>query len=229
MNGATHPILPMASGEDRARSLGQVVVHLREGGLVVYPTETVYGVGGLLLPAALEALAVVKDRSDDSPFLLLIPSTDVVEGLIWSPAAMALADHFWPGPMTLILPDPVGTFPGGVRSLDGGVAVRISPNPIVRDLLTELDMPLTSTSANRRGRPPVRSPREVDLPLPPFGLEERLQGASGLIPILDGGDLPPSPPSTLVDCTGEYPVVLREGGVSTHELRQVIPETSRHV
>lgn len=229
MNRASHPILPMTAAEERARSLGKAMAHLRDGGLLVYPTETVYGVGGLLLPAPLKALTALKERSDDSPFLLLIPSMDTVEGLTWSPAAMAMANRFWPGPLTLILPDPSQAFPGRVRNHEGGVAVRISPHPIVQELLAGLDTPLTSTSANPRGRAPARSPGEVDLHPPSSGMQEGILGESGLIPILDGGDLPPSSPSTLVDCTGENPVVLREGRISIQELRQVIPEARSHV
>lgn len=193
-----------------------VVAHLRSDGVVAYPTETVYGLGGACTPGALEAVRRLKGRSDDKPLLALVPSIDAVASLRWTDAARAIASIFWPGSVTLVLPDPLHTFPPGVRSPAGTVGVRVSPHPLVARLLDGLGAPVTSTSLNLRGEPPVSTgagAREV---------LDRLDG-DGVI-LLDAGTLPPSRPSTVVDCTEAVPVVLREGSVPVDRLRCALPE-----
>lgn len=192
------------------------VDHLRAGGLLAYPTETVYGFGGLCTPESVAALAALKPRGAEKPFLVLAPSFDAVADLEWSDEARELAEIFWPGAVTLVLPDPQGRFPAGVRSSTGTVAVRVSPHPVVVALMNELGEPITSTSANPPGVPPARSGDEA--------LEAaRILGAGDEVLVVDAGTLPESGPSTLVDCTGGAVKVLREGTVPVGRLRCAIP------
>jgi L-threonylcarbamoyladenylate synthase len=202
---------------DPDADLSEVVRHIRADGLVAYPTETVYGLGGAVTPAAVAALQRLKGREGDKPFLALVRSEDDVAGLAWNDAARELAAVFWPGPLTLVLADPLGIFPVGVRDeRSGAVGVRVSPHPLVARLVGELGGPLTSTSLNVPGEAPAASGSEA------AEIVARLGGTD--VPVLDVGTLPPSAPSTVLDCTGPVPVVLRAGSVPTERLRCAIPE-----
>ncbi|NNF14723.1 MAG: threonylcarbamoyl-AMP synthase [Gemmatimonadetes bacterium] len=192
------------------------VEHLQAGGLLAYPTETVYGLGGPCTPEAVDAVRRLKGRAEGKPLLALVPSADGASGLVWTDEARELAGLFWPGSVTLVLDDPQGTFPAGVRSARGTVGVRVSPHPLVAALLAGYGRPLTSTSLNAPGEAPVSSGGEAR------ELLGRL-GADGVL-LLDVGTLPESAPSTVVDCSGPTPVVLREGAIPTDRLRCVIPE-----
>ncbi len=197
--------------------LEEIVGHLREGGLVAMPTETVYGFGCLPGGDPLQELQRVKARGPDHPFLLLISDPRTVSDLEWIPDAEELADVFWPGALTLVLNDPGGRFPAGVRSPLGGVGIRVSPNPMARALLETLNEPIVSTSANVPGSPPALSAREA------------MEAAEALDPrapfwVLDGGPLRPSLSSTVVDFTRATPVVRRVGAIPVERLRCVLPE-----
>lgn len=196
--------------------LSRAADHLRAGGLLAYPTETVYGLGGACTPEAVQLVLETKGREGDKPLLALVQSMDAAPGLVWTDAARELADLFWPGPVTLVLDDPDETFPKGVRGPKGTVGVRVSPHPLVAALLAAYGAPLTSTSLNAPGEPPVSSGGEARELLVRLGAQEVL--------LLDAGTLPPSAPSTVIDCTGPTPVVLREGAVPTDRLRCAIPE-----
>lgn len=196
--------------------LSEAVRHVRDGGLLGYPTETVYGFGGACTPPGVEALRGLKPREADKPFLVLAPDRDSVADLAWTDAALELAGIFWPGAVTLVLSDPRRIFPPGVRGPDGSVAVRVSSHALAAALLDGLGEPLTSTSANAPGAAAAADgQRALDV--------ARELGAGAEVLILDGGTLPPSGPSTIVDCTGAEPVVLREGTVPLGRLRCAIP------
>lgn len=197
--------------------LTDVVEHVRRGGLLAYPTETVYGIGGSVTDSAVRALSAFKGREAAKPFIALVESRAAVSDLAWTAAASDLADIFWPGALTLVLADPSGIFPAGVRDEGtGAVGVRVSPHPLVASLLGALHAPLTSTSLNVPGAPPARSGTEA---------VEAVRGLGDAdVLVLDVGTLPPSAPSTIVDCTGPEPVVLRQGAVPTERLRCAIPE-----
>jgi L-threonylcarbamoyladenylate synthase len=190
--------------------------HLRDGGLVAHPTETVYGFGGLVQPGALERLKALKRREHDKPFLLLVPSQRAVAGLEWTEEARELARTFWPGSVTLVLGDPRRMFPAGVRSERGAVAVRQSAHPLVRLLLELLDEPMTSTSANVPGGVAASSGEQAYQ-------HATALGAGMEMWVLDAGTLPESSASTIVDCTGSTPRILRAGATPARRLRCVIP------
>lgn len=203
------------SGADD-EALAPVVEHLRGGGLLAYPTETVYGFGCALDREPLAGLAHLKRRAETKPFLVLVPDADTTRGLAWTDEARELADIFWPGALTLVLSDPEATFPPGVRSDAGGVAVRVSAHPVAAALARGLGDGLTSTSANLPGVAPARDAREALAAARELGADARLW-------VLDAGTLPPSPPSTIVDCTGATPVVVREGAIPLDRLRCALP------
>ncbi len=197
----------------RLREVGR---HLRSGGLLAYPTETVYGLGGLVEEDPLRELAALKRRDADKPFLLLLPDPQGPPGLVWNRCARRLAERLWPGPLTLVLSDPGRAFPAQVRGGSGGVAVRMSPAPVARQILAEAGAPITSTSANPPGGTPARSGTEVLEAADALDADDRLW-------VVDAGALPPAPASTIVDCTGRDPVVLRAGALDPSELREICP------
>jgi L-threonylcarbamoyladenylate synthase len=196
---------------------GGIAEHLRTGGVVAYPTETVYGFGGLCSPTAVDTLRSLKRRQADKPFIVVIRGVGDAERLSWTDEARELARIFWPGALTLVLRDPEGVFPAGVRSSSETVAVRVSPHPLVRRLLEAVGAPLTSTSANSPGEPPTSSGADA------FEIARSL-GAGSELWVLDVGVLPQSGPSTVVDCTGAVPVVVRAGSVPVERLRCAVPE-----
>jgi L-threonylcarbamoyladenylate synthase len=206
-------VLAFQSPEQVDLAIPRVAEHLARGGLLAYPTETVYGLGSRPLEADLAALAALKGRQAGKPFLLLISGRAMAEayGLVFTQAARALADAFWPGPLTLVLAGGEGRLPDALRGPEGGIAVRWTSHPGIARLVHSLGFPLTSTSANRAGGstpPGVEALRTI------FGdAIER-----GLLLVLDGGVLGNVPPSTVVDCTGPEPRVVREGAIPRREL-----------
>jgi L-threonylcarbamoyladenylate synthase len=214
--------------DELAARLAVAIEAARAGRPVVYPTETVYGVGSGLSEAGVAAVRAAKVRSDDKPVLALVDGADAVPDLEWTDEARALAEAFWPGALTLVLRDPRGLFPPGVRSPDGTVAVRHTPHPIAAALVRGLGAPLTSSSANRPGEPPATDSESAAAfaeglsRLPdPGSTEANGRGAAHLV---DAGTLPPAASSTLVDCTVSPPRVLREGAIPKSRLTCVLPE-----
>ncbi|HEU4682441.1 MAG TPA: L-threonylcarbamoyladenylate synthase [Gemmatimonadales bacterium] len=208
-------ILPFQSDAAIEAAIPQIGQHLRAGRLLAYPTETVYGLGSAPIVPALAALARLKGRPQGKPFLLLISSRRMAEewGLVFNASASALAEAFWPGPLTLVLRGGEGRLPDELRGREGGIAVRYTSHSGVSRLVAATGRPLTSTSANKPGGPPAPGPdRLVEL----FRPEEQ----SGELLVLDGGVLGNVPPSTLVDCTDLMPRMVREGAIPRAELRR---------
>lgn len=199
-----------------ADTLDLVQEHLRRGGLLAYPTETVYGFGGLPIRSVIDRLVELKKRDAAKPMLLLVPDREAVSDLTWTPEAIELADVFWPGSVTLVLSDPGARYPEGVRGSDGSVAVRVSPHPLVQELVRDSGGPILSTSANRAGEAPALDAQGA--------LDAAVAaGAGPEMWVLDGGALEPSPPSTIIDCSGPEPVVLRQGTIPLGRVRCVLP------
>ncbi len=208
-------VLSFKTRDDVTTALPSIAAHLEGGGLLAYPTETVYGLGSRAREKDLQALAALKRRPEGKPFLLLV-SSDVMAiaaGLVFSEAARALAERFWPGPLTLVLRGGEGRLPRGLRGSEGGIAVRWTSHPETGRLISLLDHPITSTSANTPGHPTA----------PGVGvIVETFQAAvaDGRLLVLDGGVLGNVPPSTLVDCTTSEPRLIREGAIPRAELRR---------
>lgn len=210
-------MLAFQGAEQIEAALPPVITHLESGGLLAYPTETVYGLGSRPRAADVHALAALKGRGREKPFLLLVANREMAEaaGLSFTEAAGALADHFWPGPLTLVLPGRPGTLPDELCGPEGGFAVRWTSHAGASRVVEALGSPITSTSANRPGGPTAPG---VGALLETFAaaVEE------GTLLILDGGVLGNVPPSTLVDCTRPEPRLIREGAIPRRELRQAI-------
>jgi L-threonylcarbamoyladenylate synthase len=208
-------ILPFRTPDDVGAAIPRVAAHLAGGGLLGYPTETVYGLGSSASIPALAALARLKGRDPGKPFLLLVSGRTMAEacGLVFTASARALSDAFWPGPLTLVLPGGEGRLPDGLRGREGGIAVRHTSHKGIERLVAQTGEPLTSTSANRPGGPPAPGPDK---------LVELFQAEvdRGLLLVLDGGVLGNVPPSTLVDCTDSGPRMIREGAIPRGELRR---------
>ncbi|MCC6243182.1 MAG: threonylcarbamoyl-AMP synthase [Gemmatimonadaceae bacterium] len=200
-------------------ALRGVVEHLGNRGVLAYPTETVYGFGTAVDHESVESLVNMKSRPPGKPFLMLIGDTAQIGRLdLHLPTYAAhLAARFWPGPLTLVLRGGEGRVPPRLRGPEGGVAVRLTPHVGLRRLLAAYGEPITSTSANRPGVPPAMSVREI---------VEQWPDAihRGLLHVLDGGRLSPSASSTVVDCTGRRPRVIRPGVLSAAVLRDCVSD-----
>ncbi|HEX6988920.1 MAG TPA: L-threonylcarbamoyladenylate synthase [Bacillota bacterium] len=185
---------------------------LKGGGLVAFPTETVYGLGALIaVPGAVERIFTAKGRPADNPLIVHVGGSADARRLCgaWPPAAQAAADAFWPGPLTLILPRGADV-PDAVSAGLPTVAVRAPAHRVARDLI-ELAGPVAAPSANPSGRP---SPTRAEHVLAELGDRVDL--------VIDDGPTPVGLESTVVDLTGPRPVLLRPGGVALDSLREVL-------
>ena len=214
-------LLRVGAGKDLTRAVDEAVRVVRKGGLIVYPTETLYGIGAdPWNEEALARIGQVKRRPDGKPILLVASSFDAAGTFVHgvSPAAVKLMERFWPGPVTLVF-----TARDTVSSLltqgTGRIGVRVSSHPLTRRIAEGLGGPLTSTSANVSGEPP---PTDV------AGIMGAL--GNGIDLYLDAGVLAPSSPSTVVDVSTDDPLLLREGVVTYDTLLEIIPSmrTTKH-
>jgi L-threonylcarbamoyladenylate synthase len=207
--------LRFQSDADVTAALPQAVAHLAAGGLLAYPTETVYGLGSRARAPEVRALARLKGRRPDKPFLLLVADRAMAEaqGLAFNAAASALARAFWPGPLTLVLPGGSGRLPDALRGPEGGIAVRWTSHRGMARLVGALGEPLTSTSANLPGSPPAPGAEAIVRDFAP-AVE------AGTLLVLDGGVLGNTPSSTVVDCTQPAARLIREGALTLGELRR---------
>ena len=206
---------PFWSPEDVDASIRGTIAHLNAGLVLGYPTETVYGFGTAVDHASVESLVRMKRRPPSKPFLLLIASTQMIErlDLLLAPAAAALAGRHWPGPLTLVLAGGDRRVPARLRGPEGGVGVRWTSHPGLQRVIQAYGEPITSTSANRPGMPPAMSAAEI---VTQWGDAM----GRGQLRVLDGGRLVPSAPSTVVDCTGRTPRVIRPGALPASVLRE---------
>lgn len=211
--------VPFWSEVEVASSLRETIAHLGDRRVLAYPTETVYGFGTAVDHESVDALVQLKGRPPGKPFLLLIgdPAQIARLDLHLPTYAAHLAARFWPGPLTLVLRGGDQRVHPRLRGPEGGVAVRWTPHEGLRRLLATYGEPITSTSANRPGVPPAMVASEIVQQWP-----DAIH--RGLLRVLDGGRLAPSPPSTVVDCTGRRPRVIRPGVLSATQLRECVPE-----
>lgn len=211
--------IPFWSAAEIEASLTGTITHLQAGAVLAYPTETVYGFGTAVDHEAVERLVRLKTRPAAKPFLLLIAGSEMLARLdlhLTSQASQLAARH-WPGPLTLVLAGGERRVPVRLRGPEGGVAVRWTSHPALQRLLQAYGDPITSTSANRPGLPPAMTAGEI--------VQQWSDATSrGLMRVLDGGRLQPSNPSTVVDCTGRRPRVIRPGAISAAILRESVPD-----
>ncbi|MCX6639886.1 MAG: L-threonylcarbamoyladenylate synthase [bacterium] len=195
-----------------ARQIEQTLELLKNGGVIIYPTETVYGLGCLAsITQAIDRIAELKGSADGANYLLLVKSADSLRRYcrIIPQLALDLARRFWPGPLTLILPAVSGLHSRLVGPT-GGVAVRMSSYPWCIELMDRLGEALISTSANQTRAPAPDSPKVLDKEL-----------VARVDAVIDGGVLS-GMPSTLLDLCADPPVLLRIGAISRQEIESVI-------
>ena len=200
--------------ETRASALDAAAAAIGRGELVLLPTDTVYGVAAdAFTPSAVARLLAAKNRGRAMPVPVLIGEASTLAGLVLQTPEVAtrLAREFWPGGLTLVL-EHAPSLAWDLGDAEGTVAVRLPDDELTRDLLRRTG-PLAVSSANRSGRPAATSAQEADMQL----------GAHAAV-VLDGGPRNSSAASTIVDCTGPAPRVLRVGAVPVDRLRQVVPE-----
>jgi L-threonylcarbamoyladenylate synthase len=186
---------------------------VRRGGIIVYPTETFYGLGGLPeVERVIERIFYLKGREFNKPLPLIAEGLGSARGAVqdWPEAAQRLADVFWPGPLTLVLPA-ARKFPPRLHAHTGRVAIRVSSHPVARLLAQSVGGLLISTSANRSGEDSCS-----DLGQLPRELERGVDG------IVDSGSLPGGMPSTIVDLAEGPPRLVRQGCVPWVEIQSVL-------
>jgi L-threonylcarbamoyladenylate synthase len=186
---------------------------LHNGGLVAFPTDTVYGLASLPFQAEyVERLYVAKGRNSERSIAVLLGDQSQLKLIATDMGEMALrlAEHFWPGPLTLIVPR-LSMLPDALTPTST-VGVRIPDHPFALALMRQAG-PLAVTSANLSGHNNCNTAQEV---------LDQLDGRIHLI--LDGGPTTGGIPSTVVDCTGKEPVVLREGPIKRVDLEAVLAE-----
>jgi L-threonylcarbamoyladenylate synthase len=212
-------VVPFWSPREVEASISGTLAHLAAGKVLAYPTETVYGFGGAVDERSVQQLVSLKGRPKGKPFLLLIAASEMIErlGLHLTGYAAMFAARFWPGPLTLVLPGGEKRVPDTLRGPEGGIAVRWTPHTSLARLILAHGQPITSTSANRPGVPPATAADQI---------VAQWTGAiaRGTLRVLDGGTLKESQPSTVVDCTGRLPRVIRPGAISASKLRAIVPD-----
>ncbi len=210
--------VPFWSPEEVETACRSALAQIEMRRVLAYPTETVYGFGGGIDRDSVDALIELKQRPVGKPFLLLIAGPDMIDRLdLRLPAyASNLIARHWPGPLTLVLSGGDHRVPARLRGPEGGVAVRWTSHPGMMRLIRAHGDAITSTSANRPGVPPATSAAEI---VAQWGDAIK----RGLLRVLDGGTLTPSPPSTVLDCTGRRPRVIRPGAISAATLRESVP------
>ncbi len=206
-------IIHIAPGEGDHPGIGKAAAILRAGGLVAFPTETVYGLGANGLDAAaVRRIFIAKGRPADNPLILHVASPAEAGALTTAmpPAAGELARRFWPGPLTMVLP----RSPAVPEIVSAGlptVAIRVPAHPVALMLIRAAGIPVAAPSANTSGRPsPTSAGHVLD------DLRDRVEL------ILDGGPARIGLESTVVDMTGPVPRLLRPGGVTVEELREAL-------
>jgi len=194
-------------------SIARAVELLQAGELIALPTDTVYGVAAIASqPSAVARLYVAKGRPPERsiPILLADPrDLDAVAAEV-SDLVRRLVAHFWPGGLTLIVPK--GSAVPPEVSSTSTVAVRLPDLPLTQQIIAAVGAPVAATSANRSGQPDALTAGEV---------MAQLKGR--IAAVVDGGPSPGGVPSTILDCTTEFPRVLRVGAISVEALRQVAP------
>ncbi|HET7303283.1 MAG TPA: L-threonylcarbamoyladenylate synthase [Segeticoccus sp.] len=208
-------VVDCTTEEARAAGVKQAAETVRDGGLVVLPTDTVYGIGADAFDAdAVAAVLEAKGRGRDMPPPVLVPGPRTVDGLATRVPDYArdLIEAFWPGPLTLVLHAQPSLI-WDLGETNGTVAVRMPREETALALLDEVG-PMAVTSANRHGQPAATTVTEAAVQL-----------GSAVEVYLDGGPSAGGEASTILDCTGDVPTVLRLGALSAQALQEVLGDT----
>lgn len=187
-----------------------------EGGVVAYPTETIYGLGvDVFNNRAVKKIFDLKKRDYGLPISILISNHNMLKELVTDipERAEVLMRHFWPGPLTILF-EVNDSFPKSLVTNTGKVGMRISSHPIAAALVERVGRPITTTSANLSGYPPSLNIKHVQKFF-----------ANRLAAIIDGGEALPSRGSTVVDVTEESMRIIREGSISADEVIQCFQQS----
>ena len=202
-----------SANEPRAETIAAAVKALCRGEVIVFPTETLYGLGAdAVNPAAVEKIFELKGRDPANPIPVLVANPSMLHSLVVEvpPLAETLFAYFWPGPLTIVLPARKD-IPGPLVNSRGGVGVRISSNPVAAGLVEKLGTPLTATSANPSGRAAARSVAEA-----------KTYFAGKINLFIDGGELRSTTGSTVVEIREDSLAVIREGQIAKTELERAV-------
>jgi L-threonylcarbamoyladenylate synthase len=187
-----------------------ILAVLRRGGVIGFPTDTAYGLGAdPFNDTAIERIFEIKERAETKPILLLVDSILMTES-VSHPSALfyRLAEQFWPGPLTVILPA-ISSLSAKLTAGTGTIGLRWSAAEFATSLVTRFERPITATSANRSNMVSAVTCDEV-----------RSQLGTSLDVLIDGGILPARGGSSLLDLVSDPPVLLREGPVSFESLSE---------
>jgi len=200
--------------DEDERGIAEAAAMLRGGGVIVMPTDTLYGIGAdATNDAAVARVFAVKGRDDDKPLLVLAAEPDdALREIVATEVIRTLAMHFWPGPLTLIAERaPGSTLARGLNPRGSSIGIRVPDRAPTRALIGAVGRPLTAPSANPTGEPPARDAADA------------LQRLGSLVDlVLDGGACASAQASTIVDCTEASPRLVREGALLRHSLSTVL-------
>lgn len=205
-------MLDCTDPETRAMAITAAARAVSAGSVVVLPTDTLYGIGAdAFNPSAVTTLLAAKGRGRNMPVPVLVGSWTTLDGLVSAVPGTArdLIEAFWPGGLTLVV-EHAPSLAWDLGDARGTVAIRMPLHPVALELLA-VTGPMAVSSANVSSQPPATTAQQA---------YEQLGESVSVY--LDGGEVPIGEASTIVDLTGEYPVVLREGAVSLSALRGVI-------
>ncbi len=206
-------VIPVEPKSPQPDVLQQACEILRRGGLVAFPTDTLYALGANALdPAAIERVLTVKGRHHGKPLSVLVPSVEAAAALaaILPDGAQALMRAFWPGALTVVV-RASAKIPSILTAATGTVGLRMPAGAVARALLTAFAGPVIGTSANKTGAADPADAKTV---------QKAIGGQIDLV--LDGGRVTLGVPSTVIDCTAEPARILREGAVSRTALQAKI-------
>lgn len=202
--------------KETAEHLSDAIAALQRGDVIVFPTETLYGLGAdALNSAAVERVFQLKGRDPTHPIPVLVADRGMLYTLVADlpTTAQKLMDRFWPGPLTLVLPARKD-IPQPLLNSTGGVGVRISSHPIATQLVAILGSPLTATSANPSGQPPART------------IDEAKNYFAGKVNVfVDGGTLSSQTGSTVVEIIEDSVKLIREGKIKVAEFKEILRGT----
>jgi tRNA threonylcarbamoyl adenosine modification protein (Sua5/YciO/YrdC/YwlC family) len=183
---------------------------LKKGGIILYPTDTIYGLG--VAAHNLQAIARLRDlkgRERKKPISVIVQDAKTIEKYATlTPLAQKFAESHLPGPLTLVVP--AGSMMPDALTLNGAIGMRVPNQPFCLALAKEFGKPYTTTSANKAGMATPRNVQDI--------LEHFRMSVSEIDLVIDGGEITNPNPSTVVSCVGEVPYVLREGMLSRQDL-----------
>ena len=198
---------------NQATDLTAALTALKRGEVIVFPTETLYGLGADALNfTAVEKVFQLKGRDADNPFPVLVADRTMLNSLVAeiTPLAELLITRFWPGPLTLVLPARPG-IPQPLVNRQGGIGVRLSSQPIATELVRLLRRPLTATSANLSGQPGAHTVAEA-----------KIYFAEKISVYLDGGELQSPTGSTVAAIDKNKLNIIRAGDISRQALEDAV-------